>query len=160
MITDSSTLILLAKCGLLDLFIKRLYLEIPNKVKDESTIVKDTFDSKLITKRIKEHKIHVSKINNLLFYNNLLRDFNFGKGEAEAITLAFEKKETLLIDDKKAINACKILGIKFITALNVLVMLYKNKTINFETAKIILKKLMEYGRYSKELIRKVEEDLK
>jgi len=159
MIVDSPTLILLAKCGLLDLYIKNRNLRIPQRVKEESIAAQDSFDAKLIHERIKEGKIQAKKIGNIAFYNALLKDFGIGKGEAEAITLAFEEKTILLSDDKKAINACKILNIKFKTALNILVELYRNKTINNDEAKAYLKELVKFGRYSKDLIKKVEEDL-
>ena len=160
MIVDSSTLILMAKSGLLDLVIKNKKLMITGKVKEESITAKDSFDSKLIDQRVKEKAIKISYIKNIKFYDKMIEQFNLGKGEAEAITLAFEKNGILLSDDKKAINACKILNIRFTTALNILVEFYKNKTIDKEKAEIILKKLKEYGRYSNELIKKVEEDIK
>lgn len=160
MIIDSSTLILLAKSGLLDLFIENKKLIITDKVKEESISAKDSFDAKLISQRIGEGKIQVKKIKNIVFYNKLIKEFNLGKGEAETITLAFTENSILLSDDKKAINTCKILNIKFATALNILVRLYKNKIINNDKAEIILRKLKKYGRYSEELIKKVQEDLK
>ena len=160
MIIDSSTLILLAKSGLLDLFIKDKNLKITDKVKEESTIAKDNFDVKLISQRIKEKKIQIKRVSDKSLYHKLIKEFNLGKGESESIALAFKENEVLLSDDKKAINTCKILNIKFTTALNILVKLYRNKTIDNEKAKIILKKLKKYGRYSEDLIKKVEEDLK
>ena len=160
MIIDSSTLILLAKSGLLDLFIKDKNLKITDKVKEESTIAKDNFDVKLISQRIKEKKIQIKRVSDKSLYNKLIKEFNLGKGESESIALAFKENEVLLSDDKKAINTCKILNIKFTTALNILVKLYRNKTIDNEKAKIILKKLKKYWRYSEDLIKKVEEDLK
>lgn len=160
MIADSSTLILLAKSGLLDIFIKNNKIKITNIVYEESTVEKESFDAKLISQRIRENKIQIKNIANMTLYSKLIHDFNLGKGEAESIALAFEEKDIVLSDDKKAINTCRILNIKFTTALNILVGLNKNKTINKEKAKIILKKLEDYGRYSQDLIKKIEEDLK
>lgn len=49
-------------------------------------------------------------------------DFSLGKGEAEAITHALGEKVQLPgIDDKNGINACKLLGIAFTTAIGTLV---------------------------------------
>ena len=60
MIVDSSTLILLAKTGILDLFIEDRKLNITKKVKDEVIAEKKTIDSKLIEQRIKENKISIT----------------------------------------------------------------------------------------------------
>ena len=52
----------------------------------------------------------------------LQADFSLGRGEAEAIALALnEKAEVLGIDDKSGINACKLLGIAFTTAVGILI---------------------------------------
>jgi len=162
MIIDSSTLILLAKSELLDVFIdsSKKKILVTGRIKIESTAKKGSFDAGLIEQRIKEKKILVEKIKDTSFYNKLLEDFNLGQGEAEAIVLALEKNALLLSDDKKAINACKIFNIKFATALNVLVELYKRKIMGKERAKLALKKLKQIGRYSEELINKAEDDLK
>ena len=74
--------------------------------------------------------------------------------------MALEKKDILLTDDKKAINTCKIFNIKFITALNILIGMYKNKKINKEELNFMFKKIVYYGRYSENLIKMFEEDLK
>lgn len=160
MIIDSSTLILAAKTGLLDHIIKNKELEITNKVKEESIVAKESFDSKIIEQRISENKIKVKEIKDVELYDKLIKDFNLGKGEAEAIVLASEKNKTILVDDKKAINSCKILNIKFATALNILVKLHKDNKIKKEETRIILNKLKKYGRYSQDIINKVEEDIK
>jgi predicted nucleic acid-binding protein len=50
-----------------------------------------------------------------------------GKGEAEAIALALKEKAELLgIDDKNGINACKLLGIRFTTAVDSSQVCWKN----------------------------------
>ncbi len=162
MIIDSSTLILLAKTGLLDKLLKRVKdkPKITAAIEQESTEKKNTFEAKIIKKRIEEGKILVKKIENLLFYRQLTEDFNLGKGEAEAVMLSKEEKDVLLTDDKKALNACKVFNLEFTTALNILVELYKEKELNKEESKTMLKKLIMYGRYSDELIKKAEDDLK
>ena len=160
MIVDSSTLILLAKTGILDLFIEDRKLNITKKVKDEVIAEKKTIDSKLIEQRIKENKISITEIKDDSFYNKLIKEFNLGKGEAESIVFALEEKTILLTDDKKAINICKIFNIKFTTAMNILVKLYQEKKIDKIRAEAIFKKLKKFGRYSNEIIEKVEEDLK
>lgn len=161
MIIDASTLILLAKCGLLDLLIGNLKsgLVIPEKVKIESTAKEDAFDAKLIRERIKEDKIIVKKIKDFARYKKLMMNFNLGEGESEAIALSLQEKESLMTDDKNAMNVCRILNINFTTALNILAEMHKRKLISQQQANLMLDKLNEYGRYSEDLIRKVKEDL-
>ncbi len=54
-------------------------------------------------------------------------------------------------DDKKAINACKVLGLKFITALDILLAMYKRGVILKEEANTYLNKLEEFGWYDRRL---------
>lgn len=160
MVIDSSTLILLAKAGLLDKLLNRVKaITISTKVEQESTEGKDTFDAMIIKKRIGEGRILVKRIKNSDFYNRLRNDFNLGEGEAEAIALAKEE-DVLLTDDRKAINTCRIFNIEFATALNILVELFHQKELSKDESKAILRKLAEYGRYSDELIEKTKGELK
>jgi predicted nucleic acid-binding protein len=160
-IMDSSTLILLAKCGLLDIFIDNLktQLIIPKAVETECTSKKDTYDAKLITQRINEKKIVVQIANNLKICKKLIRDFNVAKGEAEALTLCLDKNQLLLTDDKKAINACKILRLAFATAPDILIRAFEKGLIEHEQAMLIFEKLMRYGRYSEDIIQDVKDKL-
>ena len=58
-------------------------------------------------------------------------DFSLGKGEAEAIALALTEKAQLLgIDDKNGINACKLLGLAFTTAMGILVRGWEKGMLN------------------------------
>ena len=104
-------------------------LIIPKAVESECTSKKDTYDAKLITQRIIEKRIIVQKSSNLKIRKKLMRDFNIANGEAEALTLCLDKNQLLLTDDKKAINACKILHLPFATAPNILIRAYEKGLI-------------------------------
>lgn len=160
-IMDSSTLILLAKSGLLDIFIDNLksQLIIPKAVENECTSKKDTYDAKLIIQRINEKKIKVETPSNSKICKKLIRDFNIAKGEAEALTLCLDKNQLLLTDDKKAINACKILRLTFATAPDILIRAFEKGLIEQEQAILIFEKLMRYGRYSEDIIQDVKDKL-
>jgi len=160
-IMDSSTLILLAKCDLLDIFIDNLktQLIIPNAVESECTSKKDTYDAKLIAQRINEKKIIVQTPSNSKICKKLMRDFNIAKGEAEALTLCLDRQELLLTDDKKAINACKILRLPFATAPNILIRAVEKGLIEQEQALLLFEKLMRYGRYSEDIIQDVKDKI-
>ncbi len=160
-VIDSSTLILLAKADLLDKIINSLKqkLTIPSRVYAETTIKKELFDAQLINERVQHKKIRQMKISDVQLYVKLINDFNIGKGEAEAITLCLEHRGTLVCDDKKAINVCRIFNIKFTTAPNLLIALRKKDMLSKEEALAVVKKLTAYGRYSKEIINKLEDEL-
>ncbi len=160
-VLDSSSLILLAKTGLLDLastWIKEK-LVIPLGVYEESVKRKQTFDALLIEERVKHQKIYVQQISDEIFLYKLTRDFNIGKGEAEAIALSLTTKAIVVTDDKKALNCCRVLGIEFVTVPNILVELYQRKIIGREEAKAFQQKLQLYGRYSAKIMEKMNEDL-
>ena len=160
MLIDNSTLILLAKIGMLDLVIKNIKEKIilTDIVLKEVTI-KRTEDALLIEQRIKEGKLIVISKKPRIYFS-LLDDFNLGEGEAEALALAIEGKTALITDDKKAINVCKVFNVEFITTLNFIVGFNNKKIIDRETAVAYIEKLSEYGRYNIDLINKAKEDIK
>ncbi|MAF13570.1 MAG: hypothetical protein CMI53_01620 [Parcubacteria group bacterium] len=161
-VADSSTLILLAKTELLDWLLENLKekITIPRSVFVESTIKNEAFDAILIKNRVKENKIKITDVKQKYLCDKLLDDFNFGKGEAEAISLCLLNKAILLVDDKKAIKCCKVFNLKFTTAPNILVTFYKKKIVDKEMANLLLTKLEKYGRYSSDIIQKIKGELK
>jgi len=83
----------------------------------------------------------------------LQTDFSLGKGEAEAIALALtEKAQILGIDDKNGINACKLLGIAFTTAVGILIRSWEKGYLEGGDAFAKLAMLREYGRYKNSII--------
>lgn len=159
---DSSSLILLAKIGILDIAIKNIKqkLVITEQVYAECTAKKDLFDAQIIEKRVKEKLIIKKAVSNKRLCGKIARDFNLGAGEAEAISLCMEIKSGIITDDKKALNACRILKIKFATVPRLIAQFYKKKLISEMEAGSIIKKLKKYGRYSDDIIYKIQEDLK
>jgi predicted nucleic acid-binding protein len=64
-----------------------------------------------------ELRIKVIAANNKRLVAKLQTDFSLGQGEAEAIALALKERARIVgIDDKNGINACKLLGLAFTTA--------------------------------------------
>lgn len=120
---DASTLILLAKIELLDIFIADFdkKVAISNKVKEE-VLEGSSPDGPLIAKLIQDRGIDVSKAKDKKLVRRLMEDFNIDEGEAETLTLAIEKKASLVAtDDKNAIRACKIMKLDYTTAIAFLV---------------------------------------
>ena len=160
-VTDSSTLILLTKIGVIDILLKDINedLVLTPEVYDE-VIIKETDDAKIIKQRIKENKILIKEMKNKKLFNNIIKDFNIEIGESSAIALSLENNALLFVDDRKAINACKALNIEFATALSLLRDMYKKKLMSMEEMLGHLRLLWIYGRYSSNEIEKFKEDIK
>ena len=158
-VIDSSSLILLAKLSIMDRVINNLKEKatITSTILTECTAKKDAFDSKLIEKRVIEKKIRIKEVKKREW--TIQKDFNLGKGEAEAVALCQENNCPLITDDRKAINTCKVLRINFTTVPNILLEIHKKGLINKEEAKAYIKRLKEIGRYTSETLKKVEEDI-
>ena len=156
---DSSSLILLAKIDMLDIVLKNLAqkMVITPNVFEESTIKKDVFDAKLIERRIAEKNIEIRKIKNKPPYHKIKDDFGIWRGEAESAVLCMENNIGLIIDDKKAIKACKILKIPFTTVANLLIGLYKKDLITKKEITLSLDKLEKFGRYSNQILQTIKE---
>ena len=151
---DSSTLILLAKTTILDLFIGNFAgkIFISEGVEEES-LAKESFDAKLIEKRIKEKKITVKKTKNRKAVVQIMKDFNLELGEAETIGLCLENKWVLVgTDDKNAIKACIIMEIIYATALDILVTLNKKNILAKDDAIEKIGKLSKFGWYKGDII--------
>lgn len=148
---DSSTLILLAKTEVLRTVIEDFQIVIPEIVKKECT-GKTLFDAQLILSLIEDGEIRVLKEAKKEILSKLSRDFNIHRGEAEALSLAIEKKIPLAVDDLLTIKACKILNHEFTTAIHFLINLTESEKIDKQTAIVKLEKLSLYGRYNKQII--------
>jgi len=150
MVFDSSTMILLAKSELLGIASENIHIIIPEMVKAECA-VKNTFDAKLILALIGNKKIEVVTANQKAV-GALRRDFKIHAGEAESLAVALKKQIPLAVDDLPTIKACKILNVKFTTAIHFLITITEKGRIDSEMALVKLEKLSFYGRYNKRII--------
>lgn len=152
---NSSTLILLAKAELLGTFLAEIKdkVVIPGQVQMECCEEKQSVDALFIRKAIQEKKLFVQPLKDKRLYGKILPDFPLGKGEAEALALAASQKARLFAtDDKKAIQASKLLKIPFTTALDILVGMYEKGVLETQEARAKLEALQKYGRYKREII--------
>jgi len=152
---DASTLILIAKAELLDSFLTGIELEaaIPVEVEKECCGVKKSLDALLIQKALDDSKLKVIAVKNKKLVVKLQGDFSLGRGEAEAIVLALsEKAEVLGMDDKNGINACKLLGIAFTTAVGILVRSREKGLLTSSEALATLMTLAKHGRYKESIL--------
>jgi predicted nucleic acid-binding protein len=150
---DSSTLILTAKIELLHPFLNDIAMEvaIPKAVEEECCGATKTLDALIIRKALDEAKIKVRKVRNGKLITKLVADFNMGRGEA--IALALEEKARIVgIDDRVGIDACKLLGLPFTTAIGLLVRSRQKGLIGLDDARFRLSALARYGRYRKSIL--------
>jgi predicted nucleic acid-binding protein len=152
---DASTLILMAKAELFDLFLTNISvpIAIPGEVEKECCGRKKTLDAVIIQRALDESRIKKVVIKKRRLIAKLEADFSLGRGEAEAIALALNEKAQLLgIDDKNGINACKLLGVTFTTALGILIRSRERGLLEGPEALEKLALLAKYGRYKDSII--------
>jgi predicted nucleic acid-binding protein len=158
LIFDASTLILVAKIDLLDLFlgIVSIGAAIPTEVHLECCGGKKTLDALMIRQVVDDSRIQVARVRDRKAVVRLQEDFSLGTGEAEAIALALQTNARLVgIDDKNGINACKLLRIPFTTAANILIVCRERNLIGKSDAAGKLDLLAKYGRYKSSIIQDV-----
>jgi len=152
---DSSTLILLARTDLLDVFLAdhRHRVTIPRGVETECVESRSCPDAVLIAERIRERRILVQRVRSSATVSRLMKDFHLGHGEAEALTLALEKKARIVAtDDRNAIRACKLLRLRFTTAIGILLRSTEKGLITETEARRRLERLAACGRYHREIV--------
>ena len=160
-VSDATSLVLLAKASLLEIFAERNKIIVPKLVHQEVIKGKDKGreDSMLLERLVAEKQLSVMSVNQHI-KNKFEKLFNLKGGELEVIAFATRKRHTVLTDDKKCINAAKALEINFITSLDVILALYKKGVISKEKAIQSVEVLEEYGWYAKDLIKSYKEAIK
>jgi len=151
---DASTLILLAKIEMLDIFLADVSgkVAIPGKVKEE-VFTGSSPEGPVIAKLVQDRRIDVLKAKDRKLVRRLMEDFNIDEGEAEVLTLAIQEKALLVAtDDKNAIKACKIMKFDFTTAIAILVRACEKGLIELDGAFAKLQKLQSFARYNKTII--------
>ena len=153
-VLDASTMILLGKIDMLELFVSNFQGKIllPERIRSEIFAGRGE-EIPVIAKLIEDKKVVVLKVKNSREINKLIEDFNIGAGEAGVLTLAVQEGANIIAtDDRNAIRACKILKIDFVTAVAILIRTFEKGLIDKEEALIKLEKLRSVGRYSKAVI--------
>lgn len=151
-IADASSLILLAKCGLLETVVHLFEVRISPAVIEE-TSSKDLFerypDAAQIADLISQKALIVQDPGDL----EIPIPWSIHRGEKEALKLMLRNKGALLAtDDGKAIKAARFLHLPFIITPKWVTELFRLKKIPFTKARESLEKLRVIGRYSPEII--------
>jgi len=157
-VSDSSSLIIGTKAGLLDVLCKEFSVEIPEKVFEETVVAGKELqkvDALRIEEAVESKKILVKKIKPLKDNKaeKWFRELNLDEGEKQAIELYMQiNAELLLADDKQAINAAKLLKINWATVPDIIVGFAERKKITNKTALEALRTVQEEGRYKLDFI--------
>ncbi len=140
MIADSSPLIFLAKLNRLDL-LKALFSKviIPVGVKKEVWIADKPGFSAL------SHALDAGWL--AVEDPKAMLPLGLGAGEDAALSLAKERKDTLIVDDAYAINAARALGISTLRTTSVIFLSLKKKVLRKEEALALLNRLIDSGYY-------------
>ncbi len=161
LVSNTSTLVLLAKVGCLEMFIKiSPTIEIPLQVKEEALFEKESYYARLIPQIIESGKIKTVEIE-VLKLKSILKEFRLDEGEAAAYVLFDKKKHrAILTDDGELIKLCKLQNIPFICAMAIIIRLYEKKLLTKEKALEKLTELNKIGRYSKEIYEHFKREVK
>ena len=153
-IFDSSTLILIARCGLLESFVRHAKrgIVIPVAVRNE-TLQQGKEETPFIEKLLKQCAITTEHVSDEAAIQKLMNDFSIDRGETEVILLAhYSGTAIVATDDRNAIRACRMLGIGYITALSIVISLCEHGMLSQPDALLKLEELQRIGRYSKRIM--------
>lgn len=145
---DASTLILLAKIEILREILVKVDAVIPKVIEEEATAQRDRPDAQLIKRCIQKGLIQIrgSREVKKMDLVKLMHDFHLSEGESTALLLAQRSDAQLATDDGPAIKACKIFGVPFTTAVNLLVQGALKGWISKNMALVKLESLSQAGR--------------
>lgn len=151
-VADSSALILLAKCNLLEILCDSYEVISPSSVMSEvasGEIIKNYPDAIVIASLSSKGKIKIQDPKKGKFRLPL----SLHRGEKDALLLAVERQNCLFAtDDGKAIKAAKFMKIPFIIAPKIVIELFRLKKLSFKDARQSIEKLSMIGRYSPDII--------
>ncbi len=161
-VADASSLILLTKSSLLDSLLTRVHIIVPPSVYEEAVLKGKTrghADALQLELHFQAH--HLQTLHPRPSRQQTIQTlFGLRGGERDVIALAQDLGlDTVLMDDKRGITACKALGLHSATALDVLVELRRERIINRDKAWQAFHQLERYGWYSSALLEQARGDL-
>ena len=159
---DASTLILLAKVGLLERFFaawKGNVLVTP-MVATEAWGQKASPEVAELSRRASAGDLRVQAVDDQRSCQALREDFSLGPGEAETIWAASRQSNAVVAtDDRLAIRACRTLGVPWTSALSIVILMHERQLLTRDLAQGFLKALSVHGRYHREVMADAEKRL-
>ena len=151
LVSNLSTLILIAKISALSKFLDRAKKIVTTEVVYDEILKKDSFENSIIKKEVKNGRIIIDHIQTSQ-YSGITGQFRLDGGEASTFALYMTKRhEGILTDDKELIKVCRIEQIKFVSSMAIILMLFKRNIIGKSEALEKLEMLQGYGRFSNEI---------
>lgn len=151
-VADSSALILLSKCSLLEIVCTLFEAVVPPSVVNETAsedLVRDYPDAALIRDLISRGVIKIEDPDPAEFQLPI----SLHRGEEVALLLALKSRDSVLAtDDGKAIKAARFLKIPFTITPRIVVDLFRLKKISLKKARQSIEKLGKVGRHSPAII--------
>ena len=151
-VADSSALILLSKCSLLEIVCSLFEVVVPSSVVNETSsedLVRSYPDAALIRDVISRDEIKIEDPDPAEFQLPI----SLHRGEEDALLLALKSRESVLAsDDGKVIKAARFLKIPFTITPRIVVDLFRMQKISLEKARQSIEKLGKVGRYSPAII--------
>lgn len=149
-VSNSSTLILLARVGALQRFLDEYKkVIIPAQVFEEMIVKSEALDSLVIKEEVKKDRIEIREVKKM---HRIAEEFRLRSGEAAAYALFVESRGGIILtDDGELIKLCRVTGAPFACAMAVIVRMYKKKILPKHEACGYLENLFDYGRYSREV---------
>lgn len=151
-VADSSSLILLSKCNLLELVCDEFEVVVPRSVTKETatkSLMKNYPDAALIGDLISRGIIKVEEPRPA----KLQIPLSLHRGEKDALQMALEIENCVFAtDDGKAVRAAKFLKVPFTITPKIVTSLFRLRKISLEIARQSIEKLAKVGRYSPEII--------
>ena len=134
-VSNTSTLVLIAKVDLLDMFLANVgRIDIPKQVHLEAIFKEGSYDALRIAKAVQKGQIRVQQVDETKV-GMIKSNFRLGEGEAAAYVLFDPKKhKAILTDDGEMIKLCRLENKPFVCALAVVVRLMEKKVISKEEA--------------------------
>jgi predicted nucleic acid-binding protein len=154
-VSDSSTLILLAKASVLEALACSREIAISRLVYEESALRGKELgrqDALLIARLVEEGKITVLEAP-VARKEMLSKAFGICGGENETVALALEHgSDLVLTDDRKNMTVCRVLGIKYLIALDAVIGLHSEGSIDGKKLDDAFRKVVESGWLKDEII--------
>jgi len=151
LVADASSLILLAKTGVLSVLVEVAAVIVPGSVHREvcgAEHIHRFVDAGLVQDMVTQGSISVLAV-------SVDRELPvaLGAGERDAILLYFqEDADAVLTDDGRAIRACKLLGVNYIPSPRLVLELHRAGSLARNRARSALEKLSRFGRYSPDIM--------
>lgn len=151
---SQETMVILARCGLLECFIShtKRKIAIPLAVRNE-TLQPGKEETPFIEKLLEQRTIITEQVSDEDAINKLMKDFAIDRGETEAILLAHCSGNAIVAtDDRNAIRACRMLNLGYVTALSIVISLCEHGVLTQPEAVLKLERLQRIGRYGKRIM--------